>query len=111
MAIQVIVSHHAGPLPIEVAFQAPSDLPMYLEVNGSVWSGNTNVMTGISVMLDGVLLGSAQIYSNASSTHRTVVPAYFPIQLNEGNHTLSLHALNTETVSDVNDSYTAVIHY
>ena len=110
MAIQLIVNQ-AGPLPITATFQAPGDEPMYLEVNGSIWTQLENFMIGISIELDGQNLGAAQIFSNGGATHRAVVPAYIPIQLSEGQHTLTLFLNNAETVSDGNDIYTAVIHY
>ena len=110
MAIQVIINQ-AGPLPIKVTFNAPGDEIMYLEINGSVWSQQAGQMTGIAVNLDGQALGAAQIFSNGASTHRAVVPAYLPIQLSQGTHTLVLSPNNSATVSDYNDFYTAVIHF
>src|SRR5216683_4133399 len=110
MAIQVIISQ-VGPLPIQATFNAPGDDPMYLEVNGSVWSQSADNMIGIGIELDGQAVGTAQIFSNGNTTHRAVVPAYIQIQLSEGQHTLSLSLSNSATVSDSNDWYTAVIHY
>jgi len=109
MAIQVIVAQ-AGPLPISASFTAPGDEPMYLEVNGSVWSQSTNELLGIVVALDGNVIGDAQIFSNGNTTHRAVVPAYIQVQLSEGQHTLTLSAANN-TVSDFNDRFAAVLHY
>jgi len=111
MAIQVIASQK-GPLPISAAFKAPSDAPMYLEVSGSVWTETANSMIGIEVHVDNQLIGFAQIYSNANETHRAVVPAYLPIELPEGKHTLVLKTVGgSKTVSDSNDFYVAVLHY
>lgn len=110
MAIQVVIQQ-AGPLPITVNFQAPGDAPMILEVSGSVWTQSANTMIGIGIKLDGNVVGAAQIYSNGNATHRAVVPAYVPIQLSQGQHTLSLYANNATTVSDYNDFFTAVIRY
>jgi len=109
MAIQVIVTQ-AGPLPISATFSAPGDEPMYLEVNGSVWSQSTDELLGIVVALDGNVIGEAQIFSNGNTTHRAVVPAYIQVQLSEGQHTLTLSAANN-TVSDFNDRFAAVLHY
>lgn len=109
MAVQVIISQ-AGPLPITATFNAVGDSPMYIEVNGSVWTQNTNVMTGIDIAIDGQNVGSALIFSNASTTHRAVVPAYIPVKLSQGPHKITLSA-SANTVSDSNDFYTAVIHY
>ncbi|HLN97969.1 MAG TPA: hypothetical protein VK208_05860 [Pyrinomonadaceae bacterium] len=110
MAIQVIINQ-VGPLPITANFSAPGDEPMYLEINGSVWSQVANVMLGITIELDGQAVGTAQIFSNGNATHRAVVPAYIPIQLSQGQHTLSLSRAPGSTVSDSNDSFTAVIHF
>jgi hypothetical protein len=110
MAIQVIIQQ-AGPLPLKATFQAPGNLPMYLSVNGSVWSQSANVVIGIAVDLDGKKVGEAKIFSNGTATHRAVVPAYIPVKLDQGQHTITLSASTTQTVSDYNDFYTVVLHY
>jgi hypothetical protein len=110
MAVQILVQQ-AGPLPIKVNFNSITSGPVYLEVKGSVWSQSANQMIGIRVQLDGALLGAAQIFSNGASTHRTVVPIYIPLKLDQGQHTILLDGNNANTVSDLNDFYTAVIHY
>lgn len=110
MGVQVIIQQK-GPLPITVNFNALGDSPMYLEVNGSVWSQSANNMIGIAIKLDNNPVGAAQIYSNGVATHRAVVPAYIAIKLKQGPHTLSLSANSGATLSDSNDFYTAVIHY
>jgi hypothetical protein len=109
MSIQVIVSQ-AGPLPITTTFAAPGDAPMYLEVNGSVWTQAVNQLIGIVVALDGKVVGKAQIWSNGNATHRAVVPAYIKVHLSQGQHKLTLSA-DSNTVSDLNDRFTAVLQY
>lgn len=112
MAVQVLIGNQKGPLPIQASFMAPGDMPMYLEVQGSVWTQSTNQMIGIQVSLDGTVIGTANVFSNGSSTHRPVVPVYLPVKLKQGSHTLQLAvAPNTTTVSDLNDFFTAVLHY
>ena len=110
MGVQVLLSQK-GPLPINVNFNAVGDSPMYLEVNGSVWTQSANNMIGIQIALDGSVIGTANIFANAASTHRAVVPAYIPIKLQQGQHTLTLSTAPGTTVSDFNDFFTAVIHY
>ena len=112
MAVQVLIGDQKGPLPIKAQFMAPGDMPMYLEVTGSVWTGTANQMIGIQVSVDGNVVGTANIFSNGASTHRNVVPRYFPIKLNQGSHTVELSlAPNTTTTSDFNDFFNAVLHY
>ena len=111
MALQIIISQ-AGPLPIKATFNAPGDAPMFLVVDGSIWTQTANQMISIAIDLDGANVGYAQIFSNGASTHRAVVPAYIPIKLTQGQHTLTLSAKpGTTTVSDFNDFYTAVLNY
>src|SRR5215216_3099268 len=102
MAIQMLVQQ-VGPLPIQANFQAPGDGPMYLVVSGSVWSLSANVTIGIAVSIDGQVVGHARIFSNGASTHRAVVPAYIPVKLQQGQHTLKLAADTPQTLSDYND--------
>jgi hypothetical protein len=110
MSVQIIVSQ-SGPLPIKTTFNAPGDLPMILEVNGSVWSSYNGLMVGIGIDLDGDTIGAAQIFANAASMHLAVVPAYIPIQLSQGEHTLYLYLVSGETQCDENDFINAVLHY
>ena len=110
MAIQLIISQK-GPLPIQATFQAIGDQPMYIEVNGSVWTQQLNTMIGIEVDLDGKKVGTAYIFSNGTATHRAVVPTYIPVKLKQGQHTLTLKVANSQTVSDFNDYYTTVLLY
>ncbi len=111
MSVQVLVSQK-GPLPITINFKAPGDFTCYLEVNGSVWTQTANQLIGIQVQLDGKILGQANIFSNTATTHRAVVPAYFPLTLKYGvQHVIVLSAAPGSTVSDFNDFFTAVLHY
>jgi hypothetical protein len=69
-------------------------------------------MIGIQVSLDGTVIGTANIFSNGASTHRAVVPVYLPVKLAPGSHTIQLAvAAGTTTVSDLNDRFTAVLHF
>jgi len=112
MAVQVIIGNQKGPLPIQASFMSPGDMPMYLEVAGSVWTQTANNMIGIQVAVDGNVVGTANIFSNGASTHRAVVPVYLPVKLGQGSHTIQLSAApSTSTVSDLNDLFTAVLHY
>jgi len=110
MAVQVILDQQ-GPLPIKAAFNSLTDEPVYVEVNGSVWSQMPNTPIGILVEVDGIVIGKALIFSNQPTTHRTVVPSYGQVQLGPGQHTIVLSPVTPTTTSDENDFYTAVIHY
>ena len=109
MGVQMLINQK-GPLPITAQFNSIGDSPMFLEVQGSVWSTTANVMIGIDINIDGQVVGTAHIFSNGASTHRACVPAYIQVQLAQGPHKLTLSAAANAT-SDYNDYFTAVIHY
>jgi hypothetical protein len=111
MSVQVILSQHRGPLPIAVSFNALSDGPSCLVVYGSVWSQTANQTIGIEVSLDNKPIGSASIYSNATATHRDVVPTYIPVKLTFGKHELFLGVATPATISDSNDFFEVVLLY
>ncbi|HWT00855.1 MAG TPA: hypothetical protein VN256_11465 [Pyrinomonadaceae bacterium] len=110
MAVQIIVSQ-AGSLPIKVSFSAVTDGPATLEVSGSIWSEYPNLMVGIGVFIDNEQLGAAQIFANTAAMHLAVVPAYFPVQLTPGEHTVYLSRISGESMGDQNDFYNVVLHY
>jgi hypothetical protein len=62
-------------------------------------------------LLDGQNIGVSEIFSNGTGTHRATVPAYLEVQLQFGDHTLVLVPNTSDTLSDGNDFYTAVLHY
>lgn len=110
MAVQVVLSA-AGPLPVQATFNAPGDMTMYIEVQGTVYSQYADQMLGIDIAVDGQNIGTAQIFSNGALTHRPVVPGWVPVTLTQGQHTLALSLANPATTADSNDSFVVVLHY
>lgn len=111
MPILPVIQHAKGPLPLKMQFNAPTDGASVLVVTGSVWSSQANQLIGAGVELDGTLIGEAVIFSNGASTHRALIPAYIPVQLTFGAHTLTLAPLNSATTSDSNDFFNVVLAY
>ena len=111
MPVMSILNQAKGGLPISASFDAPSDGPATLMVTGSVWSGTANQMIGVSLELDGKVIGSSVIFSNMASTHRATVPSLIPVKLAFGPHKITLVALNAATTSDFNDFYDVALFY
>jgi hypothetical protein len=111
MATMSLIHQVQGPLPHSVTFSAPSDGPACFVLSGSVWARVADQMIGITLELDGVAIGTAQIFSNGTATHRAVVPSYIPVTLTYGKHTISVLPLNAATVNDVNDWFNVVLLY
>jgi hypothetical protein len=111
MPAMTILNQAKGGLPISASFSAPSDGPATFVLAGSVWCGTADKMIGVSLELDGKIIGSASIFSNAPTTHRAVVPSYIPVSLTFGEHKLTLIAENANTISDLNDFYDVILMY
>jgi len=115
---QVIISQQ-GPLPITVTVQTGSVGPATLVVAGSVWSPTANVDIGMSISMDGALIGNSTIYSNGPDTHRTTVPMHLLVTLDKPftgdppdvapTYTFELTAANGNTASDENDFYQVLL--
>jgi hypothetical protein len=111
MPILPIISQAKGPLPISVNFNAPSDAPACFVLSGSGWCPSTDQIIGVTLQLDGTSIGSAAIWSNQHSIHRAFVPAYIPVTLTFGQHTVKLVASNGNTTTDLNDFFNVVLDY
>lgn len=111
MPVMSILNQAKGGFPISASFEAPTDGAACFVLSGSVWSSTADQMIGVTLELDGKVIGSASIFSNAVTTHRAVVPSYMPVNLTFGSHKLTLVAENTHTISDYNDLYDVVLIY
>lgn len=107
-----VVINQEGPLPIEVEMQSGDTGTMMLILAGSAWSQVADVPLGVEVLLDGVVVGSARIFSNGTSEHRALVPAHIPVVLDKPfsgddppSYTVALQASNPQTITDVNDYF------
>jgi hypothetical protein len=105
------IIQQAGPLPIQQSFSAPLIGPALLMVTGTLWATAANIMVQMNVMLDGTQVGTAQLFSNAASTHRTLPTLLLNLQLGQGSHTLQLTASGSNVTSDYNDLFSAMILY
>ena len=101
----------AGPLPITASFNSPMDGPAWFTLSGSAWSRTADQMISVILQLDGSPVGYAQIFSNAPSTHRALIPVQIPVNLTYGPHKITLVAQNSYTTSDSNDSFNVTLSY
>ena len=108
MQYQPVINAQSGPLPLKGTFTADSDLTMLLFVSGSAWTGIPGEWVGCEVYLDGNRLGVAAVFCNEANSHRALIPTFFPIKVNFGNHTISLSPIGG-TQSDGNDYFNAIV--
>jgi len=86
--LQII--NQVGPLPLKAQFNSPMDGPSLFAVTGTAWSGSDNVLLQMNVQLDGTQIGTAQIFSNGSNTHRAFATLFLGVNLTFGQHVLTL---------------------
>lgn len=107
--VQTLISG-AGPLPLSQTFNAEGDGDVVFYLSGSAWSQTPGGL-GIQLMLDGQLLGVAEVMTNEGVSHKALVPVFLPTTLTAGSHTVTLEAANSTTISDYNDNFQVVLIY
>jgi hypothetical protein len=111
MSVIPILNSHNGPLPITVQFKSPTDGGAVIEVSGSLRSTGAAVLIGFDILIDGKHMAKSVIWSNADGIHRATVPVLLPAPEDFNPHTLTLQAMNTNSIGDVNDYFTAKLMY
>jgi hypothetical protein len=109
MSAQLIAVNLAGPLPVVATFQAPMDGPTAFLFSGSAWSQSSNMLIGVQVLLDGVVIGTSQLFSNGTGEHRALPAQVMVADLQPGEHKIVFQALNGATITDSNDSFSLAL--
>lgn len=108
-AQQLVFSN--GPLPIKQSFNAPADGPVIFFLSGSAWASGNNELVGLTLTLDGALLGNALVFCNEANSHRAVPAILVPATLTSGSHLLEIAKFNSNTSTDQNDYYMVTLLY
>jgi hypothetical protein len=108
-ALQVIAQK--GPLPITVPAQIENDSPTLILLSASAWTQTANVMIEVELLVDGVVVAWAGLFSNPATQHMALVSVPVPYSFTIGAHTFTLQAANPQTVSDSNDLYYVTLLY
>ena len=110
MILQTVIGSN-GPLPVQGNFGAESDLETVMFVSGSVWSNQAGQWVGVQILLDGNVVGEGVVYCNEASSHRAFIPVMIPVTVPFGAHTVTLSAVNNNTMADVNDYFNVYLLY
>jgi hypothetical protein len=108
--IQTLISG-AGPLPLGTTFTAEGDGDVVFFVSGSAWSATPGSPISITLYLDGQAVGTISAFTNEPSSHKTLVPAFFPATLTAGEHKFFLEVGNNGTMTDFNDNFSVTLIY
>lgn len=77
---------------------------------GSGFSRTAGRMIGMQINVDDMMMGSASIFANEASSHKSFVGASIMItSVGAGSHTLKLYNLNLDTQTDANDIFDVTV--
>jgi hypothetical protein len=108
--MQTLISQ-AGPLPITDKFKAEGDGDVIFYIAGSAWASLSGSPMSIQLTLDGVVVGTAQVYTNESNSHKAFVPVFIPFTLKDINHEVTLSVTSANTYTDTNDYFQVMLIY
>jgi hypothetical protein len=109
MSAMIIAANATGPLPVLATFDAPMDGAVTFLFSGTAWSTNANQLIGVQVLLDGVVIGFSQLYSNSTSEHKALPAQVMVANLQPGKHKIVFQAMNGNTVTDSNDNFSLAL--
>ncbi len=111
MAMVPIFNNQTGPLPVKTTFKSPTDAGATITISGSLRSTGAPTLIGFKVLIDGKQQSVSHIWSNADDVHRATVPINIPAPKDFNPHTLTLEPLNSNSIGDQNDYFTAILDY
>lgn len=110
MPLAQVVVNQTGPLPIQTQFKYQAQGPGMLFLSGTAWTQTAGVTIGFEVLIDGNSIGASEVFANESGSHKTTVTAFFPVDLDYGQHQLMV-SLMGNAVSDANDVFNVSLLY
>ena len=112
MANALVIYNGPGPLPQSATFKAPSDGSVIFVLSGTTRTASAATMTGISLSLDGTVIGTAECWANQNNNHIAMATTFIPYsKLAYGQHTIEITNANGNTITDVNDRAQVVLLY
>lgn len=103
-------------LPHSFQYTPQSDAPSVMHLSGSAWTSVANTKIGLQVEVDGTVVVTSAIWSNGPTTHRALCAGLaeyqFTLKVVDGvvqPVTITIKALNANTIFDVNDYVTVAI--
>jgi hypothetical protein len=111
MPVVPILNLKGGPLPVSGEFKSPTDTGAVIEVSGSLRSNGAPVLIAFQILIDSQQVGRSQIWSNADDVHRATVPALVAAPKDFNPHTLTLQPIDSNSIGDQNDYFTAKLIY
>ena len=107
----MILIDSPGPLPLKSTFDSPVEGPVTFVLSGTAWTQASPTMIGISLLLDGAQIGkSALCFANVNAFHQAMRTTFITVdKLTYGEHTFTIEAATSGTVTDSNDYFQVVL--
>lgn len=102
---QSSVINTSGPLPHSGTFSSSGGKILLMASGSGYHTSGADSLIGMTVKLDGTLIGYARVFTNEASSHKAFVPAFIVLSnVGDGTHTVLLEQWS-ETSSDSNDYF------
>ena len=108
----LVIFDGSGALPQSVKFQSPLEGPATFVLSATAWTQSAATLIGVSLSLDGNVIGTAQCFANFNANHQAMMTTFIPVEyLSYDTHLIELTNANSGTVTDVNDYFQVTLLY
>jgi hypothetical protein len=108
-SITSVYANSAGPLPLAGDTFTSHGGALTLNASGSGWSTNGSALIGMNVLVDGVVMGTSQVFTNEASSHKAFIPISVALPgVGSGAHVVVLQPLSG-TTTDFNDFFNVTV--
>jgi hypothetical protein len=107
--ITQVMDNVQGPLPLGGYPFVSHGGPLEINASGSGFFTGGSPIIGMRVYLDGVKVGTSQVYANNAGVHMAFVPIFMALQgIAEGRHVIQIQPLD-QTSTDPNDFFNVTV--
>lgn len=107
----MVIYDGAGPLPQSVSFNSPLEGSATFVLAATSRTDSAACLTGVSLSLDGNVIGTAMCWANQNNNHMSMRTTYIPVDyLSYAEHTIELTNA-ADTITDQNDYFQVVLLY
>jgi hypothetical protein len=112
MAFQQILSLN-GPLPIKQSFTIEVDGPVDFFITSTAYIQTPNFPVGVEVAINGVPLGSSNLFANQPQVHMTLPTIFGTAQISDPTvpQVLTIDPTYGSTMTDSNDFFNVWVQY
>ena len=106
-----VIYRQAGPLPLSMKIDWPTNTPVLVAVSGSAWARSPDTPLQVKVSIHSTGIGSLQHFANPAGTHLAFPDGFFVLTGDFGETGITLTAGNGTTVTDADDVFTVAVMY